>query len=73
MSTSTAPAPERTDPAPDGAPGRGPDDGQGPGGGDGGSGREGVAPRETTAAPLWLLAGVEQDEGTEPHIWRGID
>jgi hypothetical protein len=26
-------------------------------------------------APLWLLAGVEDDEitGAEPHIWRGID
>jgi hypothetical protein len=26
-------------------------------------------------APLWLLAGVEDEEETsfEPHIWRGID
>lgn len=26
-------------------------------------------------APLWLLAGVEDEEqiSFEPHIWRGID
>jgi hypothetical protein len=24
-------------------------------------------------APLWLLAGVDEEEGAEPHIWRGID
>ncbi|MFC4497376.1 hypothetical protein ACFPA8_24910 [Streptomyces ovatisporus] len=26
-------------------------------------------------APLWLLAGVDDEEepGFEPHIWRGID
>lgn len=88
MSTSAAPAPERTDPARDGAPGRTRNDGDRdwernrdpepapdrrrdqdgrP------AGEAAAAPRETAAAPLWLLAGVEQDEGPEPHIRRGID
>jgi len=30
---------------------------------------------EAPDAPLWLLAGVEDEDVTrfEPHIWRGID
>jgi len=65
MSISTAPAPpEGTDPLRDGATGGGGHQLRTPE--PGGTGEGG-------AAPLWLLAGVEQDEGPEPHIRRGID
>lgn len=32
-------------------------------------------PASPLDAPLWLLAGVEDEEeiSFEPHIWRGID
>lgn len=85
MSTSAAPAPERTEPARDGAPGRtrndgnrGPDRDQAPtpdpdSAPDRQRDRDGRPAGEVAAAPLWLLAGVEQDEGPEPHIRRGID